>query len=335
MYSHPFLRFSNVTTMKALKILAVLILLVCLFALAVASYVKFLLPDIKVKELTIDINQERVNRGRYMANHVMLCIDCHSRRDFTKYSGPTVAGTEGMGGELFDQRQGFPGRYYATNITPYELRGWTDGELYRALTAGVGKRNNALFPIMPYHIYGRLDDEDIYSVIAYLRTIPEIKSEVSNAVSDFPMNFIINTMPKVSISQKRPPKDDLVGYGEYMTLATNCMECHTEADDMGQLMIELAYAGGRKFFLPSGELSISTNITPDDETGIGKWDEEKFIRAFKANDLTISDPTPIIEGDFNTIMPWTAYAGLDTFDIRAIYHYLRSLEPIEKITPVE
>lgn len=321
--------------MKFLKIVVFIILFVCLFVLAGASYVKLFLPKVSILNLSVDITDEKVERGNYLANYVMLCIDCHSTRDYAKYSGPIVAGTEGAGGEIFDQKQGFPGKYYATNITPYELKNWSDGEIYRALTAGVGKRGNALFPIMPYHIYGRLDNEDIYSVIAYLRTLPEIKSDYPHASSDFPMNFIINTMPKQGTPQKCPPRDDLIKYGEYMTLATNCMECHTEADDMGQLMMDVAYAGGRKFYLPNGELSISTNITPDSGTGIGDWDERKFIRAFKTYDLTSYDPPDVTGDDFNTIMPWTAYAGLDTFDLKAIYYYLRSLEPIEKITSME
>lgn len=294
---------------------------------------KFYLPNIPVREMKIDITQERINRGRYLANHVMLCTDCHSRRDFSKYSGPIVPGTEGMGGDIFDQKQGFPGIYYSTNITPYELNNWSDGEIYRAITAGVGKRNNAIFPIMPYVLYGQLDEEDIMSVIAYLRTIPEIKSDLPPAKSDFPVNFIINTMPKEGISQKRPSKEDLSRYGEYITLASGCVECHTEADEKGRPRMELAYAGGRKFYLPNGELSISTNITPDPGTGIGEWSEEKFLRTFKTYDLTRYVPPQVNEDDFNTVMPWTAYAGLDTFDIKAMYHYLVSLNPIEKSIP--
>jgi hypothetical protein len=187
---------------------------------------------------------------------------------------------------------------------------------------------------MPYHIYGKLNNEDIFSVIAYLRTIPEIKNDLPIADSDFPMNLIINTMPREGNPQNIPPKDDLLKYGEYMTLATDCMECHTEVDKMGKPIMEISYAGGRKFYLPNGELSISTNITPDSGTGIGEWDENKFIKVFKTYDLAYYSPPEIIGDDFNTIMPWTAYAGLDTFDFKAIYYYLRSIKPIEKSIPI-
>jgi hypothetical protein len=67
--------------------------------------------------------------GEYLANHVTICIDCHSRRDWTKFSGPPLEESKGMGGELFDQQFGFPGKYYAKNITPEGISRYTDGEL--------------------------------------------------------------------------------------------------------------------------------------------------------------------------------------------------------------
>ena len=94
-----------------------------------------MLPNIKVKELKVEVTNERVKKGEYLANNVMVCIDCHSLRDWSKYSGPIVPGTEWMGGEFFDQEQGLPGKYFATNITPYTLESWSDGEIYRAITA--------------------------------------------------------------------------------------------------------------------------------------------------------------------------------------------------------
>jgi len=61
-----------------------------------------------------------IARGEYLANHVAPCMDCHSKRDFTKFSGPVIPGTEGMGGEVFDNKlmADIPGVVYARNITP-------------------------------------------------------------------------------------------------------------------------------------------------------------------------------------------------------------------------
>jgi hypothetical protein len=60
----------------------------------------------------------------------------------------------------------------------------------------VSKDGSALFPVMPHAAYGRMDKEDVLSIIAYLRTLPAIAHEVPASVPDFPMNIIINTIPK-------------------------------------------------------------------------------------------------------------------------------------------
>ncbi len=77
--------------------------------------------------------------------------------------------------------------------------------------------------------------------------------------------------------------------------------------------------------------------SPDDETGIGKWTREDFIRRFKVQ-ADSSYVVPVVSaGDFNTIMPWTMYANMTEEDLGAIYAYLTSLKPIEnkvvKFTP--
>ena len=80
----------------------------------VPGYIKFLLPNVgSAPDLKVERTPERIARGAYLANHVTVCIDCHSKRDWSRFSGPPIAGTFGMGGDLFDQKFGFPGVYYA------------------------------------------------------------------------------------------------------------------------------------------------------------------------------------------------------------------------------
>lgn len=150
-----------------MKILIGIFSATAILIIAGGIYLKCFLPNIKVKDLDVKVTPERVERGKYLADHVLVCVDCHSKRDWTKYSGPIEPGTEGMGGEVFDQNMGLPGKYIATNITPYTLANWSDGEIYRAITLGVGKNNNTIFPIMPYGAFGTLDDKDIYCVLAF------------------------------------------------------------------------------------------------------------------------------------------------------------------------
>jgi hypothetical protein len=75
---------------------------------------------------------------------------------------------------------------------------------------------------------------------------------------------------------------------------------------------------------------MSSNITPDAETGLGNWSKEAFINRFHAYDLLLNAPIVLSKGDMQTIMPWTMYAGLTETDLGAIYSYLQSLNPVKK-----
>lgn len=318
-----------------MKYLKWLLLLVIFIVIALISYVKFFLPNIKVNEtLKVEITPQAIERGKYLANHVMLCMDCHSVRDWNKLSGPPTPGTLGAGGDEFTEEMGFPGYFYAPNITPNKLKDWSDGEIYRAITSGVNKDGKAIFPIMPYHSYGKIADEDIHAVIAYLRTLPSIKSTDKVSKSNFPMNIILNTIPKVQTVRLSLNKSNTLEYGKYLVTAGACYDCHTQMEK-GKFVEGTEFSGGQEFPMPGGTLR-SSNITPH-ETGIGTWSKKDFINKFKAFDLDY-DTIPTIRNisDFNTIMPWTMYAGMTTEDLSAIYEYLMTLEPkdnlVEKFT---
>jgi len=62
-----------------------------------------LLPrDIPIPDLTLPTSAAEIERGRYLANHVAVCMDCHSTRNWDYFAGPIVEGTLGGGGEVFD-----------------------------------------------------------------------------------------------------------------------------------------------------------------------------------------------------------------------------------------
>ena len=105
----------------------------------------------------------KVKRGDYLVNAVANCMHCHADRDFSKFSGPTVPGTEGKGG----QRKGV----LVSNITPTALGNWTDKEIERAITTGITHAGDTLFPTMPYMSYKYLTKYDAESIVAYLRTL--------------------------------------------------------------------------------------------------------------------------------------------------------------------
>lgn len=322
--------------MKVLKWLGRILLLVVVAVAIAIGYTMYMLPNVgDAPKLTIERTPERIARGEYLANSVTVCMDCHSRRDWSQFSGPIKEGTLGGGGEIFDRNLGFPGVFYSRNITPYGIGSWTDGEVFRAITTGVSKDGSALFPVMPYHYYGQMATEDIYAIIAYIRTLAPIKNEIPKREIDAPFNIIINTIPKKAKPQTLPKLEDGLPYGAYLVNASGCVECHTPADK-GQINRELAFSGGREFNLPWGKLH-TPNITPDEETGLGFWSREKFIQSFKQYQDSAYHSPQLSGHDFNTIMPWTMYSKMTENDLGAIYDYLRTLKPIKnavtKFTP--
>jgi mono/diheme cytochrome c family protein len=313
---------------KILKVIFIILGVVVLAIAGIATYVKTGLPNAEpAGDLKIDYTAERIAHGKYLATSVMACVECHSTRDFTKFTAPVVKGTYGVGGELFGKVHGFPGEYYAPNLTPANLKGWTDGELFRAITTGISKDGHALFPIMPYLSYGQLDKEDIYDVIAYIRTLEPIDSSVPPSTSAFPMSFIINTIPKAATFSAKPDTTDLLAYGKYLFTSASCQECHTKKVN-GEAVEGMELAGGFDFPFPDGTIVRSMNITPDNDTGIGTWTEAQFIRKFKSFSDSSYVAPDVAPGGFKTMMPWTAYAKMKESDLKAIYAYLRTVPPV-------
>ena len=313
---------------KFAKVLVIILIIIVVGVAGIYIYLTSFLPSIDAPDdLVIEVTHERVERGRYLANEMMGCVGCHAQRDFTRFAGPIIEETKGSGGEHWSREMGFPGDLYAPNITPTYLKDWTDGELYRAIAAGVDKDGNALFPIMPYHQYGKLPKEDIYAVIAYLRTLEPTVSEFPERELDFPLNIIVNTMPKEP-THELGPSDDPVSHGEYVISAAACYDCHTMMKK-GQYVDEMAFAGGMEFPMPTGGIVRSTNLTPDKETGIGNWTKEAFVQRFTMYADSTYTAHKVKQGEFNSMMPWDYYSKLKKHDLEAIYAYLMSLEPIE------
>lgn len=309
---------------------------IILFIAGLLTYVKTALPNVgPAPEIKITSTPALIERGHYLANSVTVCMDCHSTRDWSKFGGPADPATWGKGGEIFDQTFGFPGAFYSKNITPAGIGSWTDGEVYRAITSGVSKDGSALFPVMPHPNYGKMATEDIHAIIAYLRTLKPIENKVAQSVPDFPMNFIINTIPAKADPQAMPDTADKVEYGKYLLNAAACGECHTK-QDKGQKIPGMEYAGGFEFPIITGTVR-SSNISSDKETGIGDWSETAFINRFKMYADSSYTPAKVGPGEFNTVMPWSMYATMKREDLAAIYAYLQTVTPVKntvvKFTP--
>ena len=315
---------------KFFKILGIVIslLIICLVAFVIyfnSAYPKVDPPSNEVVEIT----PERLARGKYLANHVTVCIDCHSERDWTKYTGPLVPGSYGKGGELFNEELGgVPGNLYAKNITPSGIGDWTDGELKRLITNGVTRDNKAIFPIMPYLSYNKLTKEDLNSIVAYVRSLEPIENEVPESSLNFPVNLIVKSAPPQSYNPSpEVDKNDKIAYGKYLTTIAACGDCHTP-QEKGTPIAGLEFAGGFEFKFPFG-IVRSVNITPDEETGIGAWDVDNFVDLFKNFHPDSSEAIEVDPDEFNTPMPWAMYAGMSREDLASIFEYLKTLKPVK------
>ncbi len=314
---------------KVFRILFIVVIVLLICVSAIALYVKTALPNVgEAPNLKVAITPERVERGKYLANHVTACMDCHSQRDWNRFSGPLKPETFGGGGERFGKEMGFPGTLYSKNITPYGLHNWTDGELFRAIFCGENKDGYALFPLMGYPAFSKMTQEDAYSIIAYVRSLPVVHNDVPKRNLDFPVNFVVNTIPAKASLIASVDTSSAVAYGKYLVTIANCVECHSQVSK-GSVIAGTEFGGGRNFDFPNDTHTHSANITFDNETGIGKWSEDDFVKRFKTYSDSSYHSQQQQESDFNTPMPWMVYTGMSAKDLGAIYQYLRTIKPIK------
>jgi mono/diheme cytochrome c family protein len=311
------------------RIARLLLYLVAVVVLVVAgglAYLFLALPRTAPPAvLQVPRTPERIARGEYLSRHVAGCSDCHGERDWTKYSAPQMREREGHGGMAF--RIGV-GTLYGPNITPARLSTWTDGEVLRAMTSGVSKDGSPLFPLMPYDAYRQMSREDAESIIAFIRTLPAVARDVPRSQLNFPFNLLVRTMPSPAppLPDKAPDPSDRLAYGKYLTTIASCASCHTRME-RGQPVPGMAFAGGLKFTTRSGDVQYSANITPDQETGIGRWTVEQFVARFKTV-ADLDDAALALNGRKNTEMPWRDYGGMKTDDLAAIFTYLRTVPAV-------
>ncbi len=312
---------------KVLKIFGWLLVVVVVLVLAGLAFVLLRFPKTAdPPQVTVEATPERLERGAYMFHSVVVCGYCHSDVDARGQYVWVVPGTEGQGGRVFDLGEG--GVLYARNITPAAIGEWTDGQLIRALRDGVNAKGGALFPIMPYHAYRDLAEEDIYSIVAYVRSLPPRQNDVPRRDLAFPLSLIVRFMPSPSPwpppMTASPDTTDMVARGRY--LAAFCGACHTPTDDRGTPLpgMELAGGGG---FPERGWIAHPANLTPDSATGLGRWSREDFIRRFKSLE-TSGPPAPSPEDEPRSPMPWLQFATMRESDLGAIYDYLRTVKPV-------
>ena len=301
-------------------------------AVAGVTYVKLALPKVgPVPELEVELTPARLERGAYLVNYVVACPDCHSPRSLDQLGFPSDESRAMTGGFALSQvLDDIPGDITTQNLTPVHLGSWSDGEIYRAIAEGVGKDGRPLFPMMPYDSLGVADREDVLSIIAYLRTLKPAGTEQPPTALAFPFSLIARTIPKPAAHQRRPEGDDSVALGRYLVSLAGCMHCHTPVDEHHQPLAGMEGAGGQEYRINSKGAHVVVrppNITPDADTGIGRWDKATFLTVIRTRAKSIGEPAPF--GATNHIMPYRELSHLTDRDLGAIFDYLRTLAPVK------
>lgn len=279
--------------------------------------------------VTAPSTPEAIERGRYLVENVTACLYCHSEHDWSKYAGPTKPGTLGGGGVCTHQEHGMRGEVCTQNLTPHEkgLKGWTDGEILRAMREGVSKDGRALFPTMPYSYYRALSDDDALAIVAYLRQLKPVDNLPNRTWLKFPTSQFIKFIPAPLEGPVAPPVDR----GEYLVKISACDYCHTN-QPRGDREVGKDFAGG--FFLrgPWGEV-VTPNITPH-PTGMGRMTREQFIGRVKAwQDIDLFEAERV--GTGASVMPWKYYSGMTEEDLGLIYDWIfKNVKPVERTVDV-
>lgn len=257
-----------------------------------------------------------IARGEYLF-YAGGCFGCH-----TAPGGAPLAGGRALVTPM--------GTFYGPNITPDPEHGigrWTDEEFVRALHRGVGRDGRQLYPVFPYPSFTKMTEADAKAIKAYIFTLPPSPQPNKPHEVPFPFNIRpllvlwkwLNFAPGVfRPDDKRLPEWNR---GAYLVEAlAHCGECHTPRNLMGGTERGRALAGTAR----GPDLKPAPNITPDPDTGIGKW-TEKDLAYFLETGI---DPGGDVTGSVMDEVVRNTTARLTPEDRRAIAAYVLSLPPI-------
>jgi mono/diheme cytochrome c family protein len=254
-----------------------------------------------------------LERGTYLMHSIVACGNCHTPQG---PDGP-LPGMELAGGLVIED-EAFT--VHTPNITPDPETGigsWTDQQIITAIREGRRPDGRIIGPPMPIGLYRNMSDSDVQAIVAYLRQLPPVRNEVPP--SEYHIPLPASWGPPVG-SVAEVAQGDPIAWGAYLAGPLgHCIECHTPLVD-GQPDYAQLGAGGNPFYGP-WDVSVSRNLTPDPESGLGDWTDDQIKRAI----------TRGIRADGSPLRPpmgFPYYANITETDLNALVAYLRSLAPV-------
>jgi mono/diheme cytochrome c family protein len=265
-----------------------------------------------------------VARGEYIVRNVAVCGHCHAADPQKNPDGPL------SGGYAFKNWR--MGTVRASNLTPDNETGlgrWSEAEIVRAIRNGEDREGDLLTPVMPYEWFQGMSDRDALAIARYLKSLRPVRNLVENDhnfIYGIAKTFVLKV--KSGTSRAAPQRGTTPKYGEYLANHVSlCADCHTPRSGVQmQPQRDQLFAGDAS--PPEGFPANPSNLTPDEETGIGRWSEADFIETIR----TGKNP----DGhDLNKFMPYPQMKRMTDDDLRAIYRYLRELPAIRNKVPHE
>ena len=261
---------------------------------------------------------DRLARGQYIFALAGGC-GCHTPKD-----GPVNSGGRPLKTPY--------GTFYGTNITPDPEHGigkWTDQEIIDSIRLGVRPDGSVLSPVMPYPAFNGMSDEDVTDLVAYLRTLPPVaRANQAHELSVPFASFGMRVWRWLFFSAENPPTPaptEGIERGRYISEhLAHCQECHTPRTLFGTLDRSRDLAGNEDGI--DGELT--PNITPDPETGLGKWTEDEIVTLLQTGFLPNFDNVQglmalVIDG-----IKEGGYKDMTNEDALTVARYLKSAPPV-------
>jgi mono/diheme cytochrome c family protein len=269
-------------------------------------------------DVHVEVTPERVARGKKWA--ASLCNACH-----------TDPLTRRLTGRRLDDVPAAFGTIWSKNITRDPVHGigaWTDGELVTLLRTGI--RKNGKYAPVPMPKLAHMGDEDVASIVAFLRSDDELVQPSDAEVRDSDYGLLVKFLCLVAWKPLAlppepivpPPPSDTLALGKYLTTTLECYACHSaDFKKIAPVPEQSAgYFGGGNAFLDYRRKNVyGPNITPDETTGIGTWSAADFRHAMLRG----------LRPDGSVILtPMQIYPELAEGEIDAMFAYLRTVPKI-------
>ncbi len=223
------------------------------------------------------------------------------------------------------------GRFYGTNITPDPVHGigtWTDREIIDAIRLGVKPDGTVMSPVMPYPALGGMTDEDATALVAFLRSLEPVAQENLPHEVSLPFSGLAMRAWRwlffEPVETRSAAWADPIARGRYISEhLAHCQECHTPRTVFGTLDRTRDLAGN-----PAGiDGEVAPNITPDDETGIGRWSEGEIVSLLRTGFLPNFDNVQGLMAVVIDGVPGGGYKDMTDEDAHAVAAYLKSVAP--------